>query len=223
VTVNEGPNLTYLTHELGRFDLSTSGDDLGLTSTLALGGHGEGVLELAGENEVLDEHRFDLNTPSVSYLLNDLTNRQRNLLATLDHILKYTRTNNMAKCRLCTLNKRLANIANAEGGLMWRCNAVVDNRREIERDVVLGHADLLGDLDDLDLDVDLHKVLGERVDVDQARVDSALKATKLGHKTNISLRHWLVGVGADNAARDCAHGTDAATEGVDLYIVSKCP
>jgi hypothetical protein len=49
---------------------------------------------------------------------------------------------------------------------MWRSDAVVNDGRQVQCDVVLGHAYLLWYLDDLDLDVDLDKVLGEWVYVD---------------------------------------------------------
>lgn len=53
-----------LPHQLGAFDLGACRDDFRLSDTLALGGHGEGVLELGAEDDILNEHRLDLDTPA---------------------------------------------------------------------------------------------------------------------------------------------------------------
>ena len=97
---------------------------------------------------------------------------------------------------------------------------VVDDRSQVEGDIILRHADLARYLDDLDLDINLNKALAERVDLNQARVDSAIEAAKLCDKTDISLRNWLVGIGTDETAGDGAHETDAAPERVDCDDVS---
>lgn len=125
----------------------------------------------------------------------------------------------MAQSSLRTLNKCLANITDAESGLVRRSDAIVDDRRQVERNVVLGHADLLGYLDNLDLDVDLDKLLGQGVNIDETWVDSAGESTKLGDESNVSLADGLVGVGAHDAAWDGSQSTDAATECVDLELV----
>ena len=52
----------------------------------------------------------------------------------------------MAERCLRTLNERLADVGDGESGLVRRSNAVVDDRCQLQGDVVLGHADLLGDL-----------------------------------------------------------------------------
>ena len=41
---------------------------------------------------------------------------------------------------------------------------------------------------DLDLDIDLDQVLGQRVDLDETRVYSSGEATKLRHEADITLR-----------------------------------
>ena len=96
---------------------------------------------------------------------------------------------------------------------------VVDNRGELESNVVLGHADLLWHLDNLDLDVDLDEALREGVDLDKTWVDGAVEATKLGDETDVSLGDGLVWVWANDAARDGSEGTDAASERVDWGFV----
>jgi hypothetical protein len=56
--------VSYLAHELGSLDLSASSDDLGLTSSLGLSSHGQRFLQILGEDDVLDKHGLDFDTPS---------------------------------------------------------------------------------------------------------------------------------------------------------------
>ena len=173
--------ITNLAHELRALYFGAGGDNLGLTGTLGLGGHGERILQVLVENQVLDEHGLDFNTPSGGRLLDDLANGLCDFLTALDNILEDTSTNYVTKCCLCTLDESLADVCNAEGGLVRRGDAVVNDRSKLQRDVILGHADLLGNFDDLNLDIDLNKLLGERVDVDKTGVDSAGKSTELSY------------------------------------------
>ena len=73
---------------------------------------------------------------------------------------------------------------------------------------------------DLDPDIDGDKVLGERIDLDQTRIDCAIESSEFGHETNISLVDWLVRVRADDAARDSPKKTDGAPESVDCESIS---
>ena len=121
----------------------------------------------------------------------------------------------MSQRRLRALDQRLANVGDAEGGLVRRRDVVVDDGGQVEGDVVLGHADLAGDLDDLDLDVDLDEAFGERVDLDETRVDGAVEAPEFGHETDVTLADGLVRVRAADAARDGTGETDEGAERVD--------
>ncbi len=86
-------------------------------------------------------------------------------------------------------------------------DVIVDNTRQVQSHVILGHADLLRDLDDLDLDVHLDQPLGKRIDLDEARVDGAVETTELGDQSNIALVDGLIGIRADDAAGHSAAGT----------------
>jgi hypothetical protein len=97
-----------------------------------------------------------------------------------------------------------------------RRDAVVDDGRQVKRDVVLGHADLLGHLDNLNLDIYLDQILRERVDIDETWVDGTGEATELGDQANISLIYWLVWIRAYDATWDRAESADAAAQSVDL-------
>ena len=95
---------------------------------------------------------------------------------------------------------------------------IVDDRGQVECDIVLGHTDLTGHLNNLDLDIDLNESLRERVDLDQTGIDGAREATELGDQADVSLRDWLVGIRADNAAGNGAQETNAVSEGVDCAL-----
>jgi hypothetical protein len=60
----------------------------------------------------------------------------------------------------------------------------------------------------LDLDVDLNKAFAERVDFHKTGVDSSIESSKLRNQTNITLRHWLVWIGADDAAGNGTKSTN---------------
>jgi len=122
----------------------------------------------------------------------------------------------VAERGLGALNEGLADVADTECCLVWRRDAVVDDGSQVERDVVLGHAHLLRHLDDLDLDVDLDKLLRQWVDVDKTWIDGASKTTKLGNEANVALRHGLVWVGTNNAAWNGSSCSNTTTKGVDL-------
>jgi hypothetical protein len=54
---------------------------------------------------------------------------------------------------------------------------VVDDRGQIESDIVLGHANLAGYFDDLDLNVDGRKMFTQGVNFDQTRIERTLEST----------------------------------------------
>lgn len=190
-------------------------DDLRLSGPLGLRRHGQAVLQLLAEDDILDQHAFDRGTPAGGRLFDDLADGLGDLLAALDDILQHAGADDVAQGGLGALDEGLAQVGDAEGGLVRAGDVVVDDGGEGQVDVVLGHADLLGHLDDLDLDVDLDQALGERVDFDEAWVHGAPEAAELRDQAHLALRDGLVGVRADDAAWDRAHGSDAAAEGVD--------
>lgn len=199
----------------GWTNLSLGGDDLAFTNTLALGGHGQRLLQLLAENDILDEHRLDLDTPTGRDILDDLSNALGDLLTALNDILQDTGTDDVAQGGLGTLDQGLADVGDSEGGLVRADDVVVDDAGEVEVDIVLGHAHLLGDLDDLNLDIDLDKALGQRVDLNQAGVDCLVELAELGDQADVTLADVLIRIGAADAARNRAEGSHARAEGVD--------
>jgi hypothetical protein len=197
--------------------LSLSGDNLALTDTLALSSHGERLLQFLAENDILDEHALNLDTPSGSDILNDFSNRLSNLLTALNNILEDSSTDNMTESGLSTLHKSLLDVVDTKSSLVRRDDVVVDDGGQAKSNVVLGHADLLWDFGGLNLDIDLKKSLAERVDLDQTRVDSLVELSELGDKTNVALMDFLVRVGANDTAGNSAHGSDDTSENVHCF------
>ena len=197
-----------LAHELRGFDFCAGGDDLGFSDPLRLGGHAEGVLELVAEDDVFDEHALDLDAPARGDVFDDFTYRLCDFFAALDDVLEDAGADDVAKGGLRALDEGLADVADTEGGFMGRGDVIVDDGGEVQGDVVFSHADLLGDLDDLDLDVDLDELLGQGVDLDKTGVDSAVEAAELGNETNIALRDGLVWIWANDAAGNSSTETD---------------
>lgn len=177
------------------------------------------------EDDILDEHRLHLDTPAGGDVLDDLADALGDLLTALDDVLQNAGTDDVAQGGLGTLDQGLADVGDAEGGLVRADNVVVDDAGEVEVDVVLGHAHLLGDLDYLDLDVDLNKALGQGVDLNQTGVDCLVELAELGDQADVALADVLIRVGAADAARDRAQGSHAGAEGVDCQgqtVVSIC-
>ncbi len=61
----------------------------------------------------------------------------------------------------------------------------------------------------LDLYVNLDKTFAEGVDLDETGVHCAVESTKFRDQADVTLRHRLVRVGAEDTARDRAHGSNA--------------
>jgi len=136
-------NVGGLAHQLRALDLGARGDDLGLSRPLGLRGHRQRILELLAEDDVLNKHRLNLHTPASCGFLNYFPDRLRDFLPAFNHILEHASANDMAQGGLGALNESLADIADAEGRLVWRSDAIVDHGSKIQGDVVFCHADLL--------------------------------------------------------------------------------
>lgn len=167
------------------------------------------------EDNVLDEHALHLNTPAGGNVLDDLAYALGDLLTALNDILQNACADDVAQGSLSTLDQGLADVGNAKSGLVRADNVVVDDAGEVEVDVVLGHADLLGDFDNLDLDIDLDQALRQGVDLDQTGVDCLVEFAELRDEADITLANVLVRVGAADAARNGARGSHAGTKSVD--------
>ena len=76
--------------------------------------------------------------------------------------------------------------------------------------------------DNLNLDVDLHELLGQRVDLDEAGIDGAREAAEARDEADVSLMHRLVGVRAEDAAGDGPEQADGRTERIDWDVRTSC-
>lgn len=129
-------NISSLAHKLRGLDFGAGRDDLGLAGALALRGHGQRVLQVLAEDDVLDQHALDLRAPASGGLFDDFADRLRDLLAALDHVLQHARADNVAEGGLRALDEGLADVGDAEGGFVGRGDVVVDDGCELEVDVV---------------------------------------------------------------------------------------
>ena len=141
------------------------------------------------------------------------------LFAALDDVLEDTSTDNVSEGGLCAFHEGLADIGDAKGGFVGGGDVIVDYGGELKIDVIFGHADLFGDLDNLNLDVHLDDLFGQRVDLNETRVDGAVEATEFGDETDVSLTDGFVWVGANDTAWDGTAEADARAEGIDLMVV----
>ena len=135
-----------LAHQFRALDLGARGDDFGFSDPLALRGHGEGVLEFVAEDDVFDEHGFDLDAPAGRNVFDDLADRLRKLFAALDDVLENASSDDVAEGGLRAFDEGLADVGDAESGFVGGGDVVVDDGGEVEGDVVFGHTDLFGNL-----------------------------------------------------------------------------
>ncbi len=85
----------------------------------------------------------------------------------------------------------------------------------MNRDIVAGHACLLGNLDDLDLDVDLNEALAERVHLDETGIHGLVELAEFGDQANVALLYALIRVGAADAARHGAESANQSAQAID--------
>lgn len=136
-STRKGLSTCCYAHELRRLYFCPRGNDFGLSGPLGLRGHGERVLELLAEDDILDKHALDGNTPAGGRLIDNLANGGCDLLAALNDVLEGAGADDMAQGGLGALDEGLADVGDAEGGLVGRGDVVVDDRGEPEVDVVL--------------------------------------------------------------------------------------
>lgn len=138
-----GQSLWRRTRRSTRLTLSSSGDDLGLSDSLGLSGGRERLLELDGEGDVLDEDRLDRDSPLGGDALDDGLDLGGDGLPVREDALEIPRSNYVPQRRLRALDERETDVGDSERGLEGVDDVVVDDRVDVDADVVLGH-DRLG-------------------------------------------------------------------------------
>lgn len=208
-------NVGRLTEESSTVDFSASNENLGLSVPAGLGSSRKGDLNVARDDNVLDQDRLDSDTPPLGARLDDLRNLGSDRLTVDEERLKVATSADVSQGRLGSLNQGAANVLDREGGAV-RVDDVVDNDRfDFDRQVVLGEDVLPGNVDDLDLDRDLTDLLAERVDLDQSGIDTARELSERRNESYATLLDLLVRVGAAEAARNGTEKSSEATEAVD--------
>lgn len=156
-------------------------------------------MQFPGEIDILDQNTLNLDTPRHSNLLNNLLDTLRNFLASLNHVLKDPRTKNVAKRGLSPLDQGGTDAADAKGRFVGIDDVVVDDRGDVHVDIVFGHADLRGDFDDGDFDVDLLQSLAQtrwceirrrreilRIDSGETRVNGTVVLAEFQDETSLT-------------------------------------
>ena len=179
-----------LAHEARRVDLRAGGDDLGLPDALLLRGGRERRGHLGGEDDVLDEDALDGDAPLVRDVADDLGDLERDRLALGHDGLHHARADDVTEGGLRTLDERLAEVRDAEGGAVGVRDLEIDDRvavggkqsiraavwmrRECAHfnvDIVTGDNLLPADRTNLDLHVDNAQRLGANVHLNETGVD----------------------------------------------------
>ena len=204
-----------MSHQFRGFDFGPCGDDFALADPLGLRGHAERFLQFVAEDNVLDEHAFDLHAPANGDVFDDFANGLRDFFAALNDVLQDARADHVPQGGLRAFHEGGADVGDAERGFVRARDVVVYHRCELDADVILGHTDLLGDLDDLDLDIDFGEAFAEWVDAYETGIDGTGEAPELSDEPDVALFDGSVWVGADDAAGDSATETNEGAEGVD--------
>ena len=131
-----------MAHQFRGLDFRAGGDDFGFSDTFGLRGHGEGVLEFGGEDNVFDEHAFDLDAPAGGDVFDDFAYGLGDFFAAFDDVLEDAGANDVAESGLGAFDEGLADVGDAERGFVGGGDVVVDYGGELEVYVVFGHADL---------------------------------------------------------------------------------
>lgn len=103
-------------------------------------------MEFGGENDVFDEHGFDLDAPPRGDVFDDFADGLGDFFAAFDDVLEDAGADDVAEGGLGAFDEGLADVGDAEGGFVGGGDVVVDYGGELEVYVVFGHADLFGDL-----------------------------------------------------------------------------
>ncbi len=72
--------------------------------------------------------------------------------------------------------------------------------------------------DNLDFDIDLDELLGERVNLDETRIDSTVESAKLCDQADVALADGAVRIGAADAAGNGTEASDDRTQCVDCAV-----
>lgn len=124
----------------------------------------------------------------------------------------------MSRARLRTWLAHSLDILDAKRSSVGVGDVPVNDRVELETDVVFCRHTLLGHHCELDLDVDDAQALAAWVDLDQTRVDRLVELAKAADQADGALSNLLEGVRA-RAARKLAQGARQSSNAVDKCAV----
>ena len=111
----------------------------------------------------------------------------------------------MTKCGLRTFHESSADRSNSKGRLVRIDNVEVNDRCDVDVDIVFSHTYLRWDFDDRDFDVDLLQFLAQsgkisegvilqgeiRVDIAQTRIHCTMILAKFQDETSLTFINWV--------------------------------
>ena len=123
-----GEDISCLSHETGRVNLRSSGNNLRLSDPLLLSSRRQGSGDFGTEDDILDEDTFNGDTPLIRNVSNDLGDFECNGFTFGDDTLHGTSTDDMTEGSLGSLDQRLSQVADTERRAVGIDNLEVDNR-----------------------------------------------------------------------------------------------
>ena len=122
-----------------------------------------------GEDDVLDEHGLDGDTPVVRCVFDDLADGLGDLFTALDHILEEAGADDVAEGGLGTFDESLTDVGDAEGG------AAVDGGEEADAEATDEAGDAVG-VEDAEYVVDFLPKVKIEVVVEDGQADRVVEA-----------------------------------------------
>ena len=132
---------------------------LGFSDPFGLSGHGQTILQFLGEIDIFDQDTFNFDAPGHSDFFNNLLNALSDFLTPFNDVLKDTGTEDVTESSLSTFHESSTHWSDPKCCLVGIDNVEVDDRGDMNIDIVFGHTHLSRDFEDCDFNVDLLQFL----------------------------------------------------------------
>lgn len=141
-------NVRSFSHQFGGVDISLGGDDFTFGDSLSGGGRGKVLLEVLGEQNFLNEHSGDGDSPVVSGSLDNILDVRGHFFLSLEGFLEENVSEDVSDGRLGDFGDGHLVIFDGKIGLVRVFDVVIDDSVDRDVDVVLGHDGLFLQVDD---------------------------------------------------------------------------
>ena len=112
-------------------------------------------MQFPREVDIFDQDTLDFDTPCGSDFGDNFLDTLGDFLASLNDVLQDAGTEDVTESSLSTFHESGADRTNSKSRLVRVDNVEVNDRCDVDVDIVFGHTHLRRDFDDSDLDVDL--------------------------------------------------------------------